>query len=102
MSEFVRVGSKNDFPENRTTQVKVGETEICIAHTASGFTAFPDSCTHAQSALSGSPIEDGIVTCPLHGAKFDVTTGQAKSFPATEPVKMIEVKLEGENVLVKV
>ena len=41
-----------------------------------------------------------MVTCPLHGAKFDVKTGAAKSLPAVKPVPKHEVKVENGNVYV--
>lgn len=99
---LVRVGSLSDFPENRTTAVKADGKSICIARWVGGVYAFDESCTHAHATLSDAEIEDGEISCPLHGAKFSVTTGQALTLPAVEPVKMYQVKVEGENVLVEI
>src|SRR5258707_1187664 len=101
MSDFVLVGKKKDFPEGRTTAVKIGEKEICVAHAVGNFYAFDDSCTHAAAPLSGSDIEEGVVTCPLHGAAFSVSTGEVKRFPAVEPLKMYDVKIEGDDVFIQ-
>ncbi|SRR5258706_448323 len=102
MSDYTKVGQKKDFPLNMTKGVKVGELEVCIAHTNGGFYAFENQCTHAASLLSDSDIEDGEISCPLHGARFNVTTGEAITLPAVEPLKTYEVKVEGDEVLVKV
>lgn len=99
---FKKIGTKTDFPENRTTQVIVDGQEICIAHAADNFFAFDDSCTHAHALLSGCDINNGNVDCPLHGAKFSVRTGQALTPPAVEPLKMYEVKTEGDDVLIQI
>src|SRR4051812_48120869 len=97
---LVRVGSISDFPENRTTGVKANGKSLCVARWIGGFYAFDESCTHAHATLADAEIDDGTIQCPLHGAKFSVTTGQALTLPAVEPVKMYEVKVEGQDVLV--
>jgi 3-phenylpropionate/trans-cinnamate dioxygenase ferredoxin subunit len=99
---FVRVGSVNDFPENRTTGVKADGKSICIARWSGGFYAFDESCTHAHATLADADIEEGEISCPLHGAKFSVTTGKALTLPAVEPVKMYETKQDGPDLLVNV
>jgi nitrite reductase/ring-hydroxylating ferredoxin subunit len=101
MSPFVKVGTTKDFKENRTTAVKAGDKNLAIARWSGGFYAFDEYCTHAAATLADAEIEDGNISCPLHGAMFSVTTGKALTLPAVEPVKMYEVKVEGDDVLVK-
>ena len=101
MSDFVKVGSINAFPEGRTHAVKIGDAEVCLARTGETVTAFPDSCTHAHALLSGCAIVGGQVTCPLHGAKFDVATGAATQLPATEPLLLHDVKVENGEVFIR-
>ena len=101
MSEFINVGTKTDFPENQTKGVKIGEVDVCIANWKDNLTAFDNSCTHAHALLSDCDIEDSEVACPLHGARFNVQNGQAMTPPAVRPVRMHEVKVEGNDVLVK-
>src|SRR5918996_2283791 len=62
--------------------------------------AFADVCTHQFTHLSEGEFTDSEVKCPLHGAKFDVKTGAAKSLPAVKPVPKHEVKVENGNVYV--
>ena len=102
MSTFVRVGSKKDFPEGRTTAVKANGVDISVAHAVGNFYAFNDECTHAAAMLSGSDIEEGNISCPLHGAQFSVSTGKALTLPAVEPLKMYDVKVDGDDVFVNV
>ena len=101
MSDFVKVGKKTDFPLNQTKGVRVNDVDVCVANDNGALTAFDDSCTHAAAPLSECPVEKGLVTCPLHGARFDVKTGVPKTLPATEPLHMHFVKAEGDDVLVK-
>ncbi len=103
MSDFVNVGPEANFPPNETTGVKVNGADICVANCGGKLTAFDDSCTHAHALLSGSDIEEGCeVACPLHGARFNVLTGQALTLPAVRPLRMHEIKVEGGNVFIKI
>ena len=102
MSEFVLAGKKKNFTDLVGTHVTIQGKEICVARAGDTFYAFDDKCTHSDSRLSGGDIEDGELSCPLHGARFSIKTGEALTLPAVKPVQTYEVKIEGENVLVKV
>jgi nitrite reductase/ring-hydroxylating ferredoxin subunit len=62
--------------------------------------AISDSCTHVGGQLSQGEVEGTIVTCPLHGATFDLTTGSAESPPADEAVTSYQVQVEGDEIQV--
>jgi nitrite reductase/ring-hydroxylating ferredoxin subunit len=62
--------------------------------------AISDSCTHIGGQLSEGEVEGTIVTCPLHGATFDLTTGSSESPPADEPVTSYQVQVEGDEIQV--
>ncbi len=64
------------------------------------FHAFEDICTHQFAHLTEGGMEGDRIKCPLHGATFDVKSGEAKSLPAVKPVPKHEVKVEGDNVYV--
>jgi 3-phenylpropionate/trans-cinnamate dioxygenase ferredoxin subunit len=101
MSDFVKAGALKDFPVNRTTQVVIDGQDVCVANSGGQLTAFDDRCTHAFALLSGSDIEENCVTCPLHGARFDVTTGAAVTLPAVRPVKMHVLETRGDEIFIK-
>lgn len=65
--------------------------------TAGTFVAFTATCTHQGSPLS-SVSADGIV-CPLHGSVFSITDGAPTKGPATEALKAVEVKQDGDQIL---
>lgn len=99
--DWTKIGAKADFPPGRTVQVVVDGREICVANANGDLSAFDDTCTHQQAQLSGCPVEDGDITCPLHGARFDVRSGAVKAFPATEPLTLHELKVDGDAVLIR-
>jgi 3-phenylpropionate/trans-cinnamate dioxygenase ferredoxin subunit len=100
--EFVKVGTKNDFPEAASVAVQVNGRDICIIRHKDRFYAFDNRCSHAESQLSGGDVEDGEIVCPLHGARFNLATGEPTTLPAVKPVRTYEVKVEGDNVFLKI
>lgn len=101
MSDFVKVGKKEDFKDQTLTGIEVKGEAVCVARVGDAFYAFEDTCSHAHAMLSRGDLEQDEVVCPLHGARFSVKTGEALTPPAVRPVPMHEVKLEGGDVFVK-
>ena len=64
--------------------------------------ALRDVCSHAEVPLSEGEIYDTTVECWLHGSCFDLRTGRPTGLPATEPVPVYPVKIEGDDVYVAV
>lgn len=101
MNTFVKVGKTSDFLETEGKNVSVNGQEVCIARNKDKFYAFDDLCTHAHSRLSGGDVEGCEISCPLHGARFSIETGEALTLPAVKPVRTHEVKVEGDQIFVK-
>jgi nitrite reductase/ring-hydroxylating ferredoxin subunit len=62
--------------------------------------AIDDLCTHGEASLCEGFLDGTIVECPFHSGTFDIVTGRALTFPATEPVRSYRVELAGEDVMV--
>jgi 3-phenylpropionate/trans-cinnamate dioxygenase ferredoxin subunit len=101
MSEFVPVAKASDIPDPGRILVEIDERLIVILHAAGGFYALDDVCTHDGGPLSDGVLEDHTIACPRHGAKFDIRDGRALTMPATQPTVAHEVKVVGDDVLVK-
>jgi 3-phenylpropionate/trans-cinnamate dioxygenase ferredoxin subunit len=103
MFDFVPVAKTSDVPDPGTLLVEVGERLVALIHAAGHFYALDDVCTHDGGPLSEGPVdpEERTIACPRHGAKFDIKTGAALTMPATKPTRSHEVKVEGDQVLVR-
>ncbi len=66
------------------------------------FHALSDICSHGQVSLSDGEVDGCLVECWLHGSQFDVRTGKPVQLPATQPVPVYPVTVEGDRVLVDV
>jgi 3-phenylpropionate/trans-cinnamate dioxygenase ferredoxin component len=100
--EFEAVASLGDLPEGAVVQrvLSSGET-ICLLRHRDQVSAVSDICTHEHFPISqGELLEDGTVQCAWHGARFDCRSGEVKQGPATAPLPVFEVRVEGDAVLV--
>lgn len=61
--------------------------------------AFSATCTHQGCMVSS--IEDGVLVCPCHLSRFDLTTGEPVSGPATQPLPPVAVEVRGEDVFIE-
>ncbi len=103
MNKFIAVAEKLEIPDGSSLLVEVDDRLVVLIHAAGHFYALADVCTHDGGPLSDGPLDatDGTIACPRHGAKFDVKTGAAVTMPATKSTVAHEVKVEGEQVFVR-
>lgn len=99
---LVKVAEVHEIPEGRAKCVIVKRQKIALFHVDGSFYAIDDTCTHADASLSEGEIMGCQVACPLHGAKFDIKSGEALTFPAVTPVETYKVVVQGSDILVEV
>ncbi|GAA3239090.1 non-heme iron oxygenase ferredoxin subunit [Streptomyces thermocoprophilus] len=75
-------------------------TPVSIVQTEGEVFAIHDICSHANVSLSEGEVDDCHIECWLHGSRFDLRSGKPDSLPATRPVPVYPVKIEGDDVLV--
>ena len=76
---------------------------ISVARVDDRLYAFDDLCTCAEHAcpLSGGLLTGTTLMCQCHGSRFDLSTGAVVQGPATEPLKVYEVKEAGGSVQIR-
>ena len=92
----------SDVPEDEALGVTIGSYDVAIARHGDEFFAIQDLCSHAAVALSEGEVEECTVECWLHGSRFDLRTGKPSGPPATDPVAVYAVQVDGDDVLVDV
>jgi len=102
MTDFQRVCRVSDLPEGGKTVVEVGDRLIALFHVGGKFWAIDDLCTHDGGPLAEGELDDYIIECPRHGARFDIRTGRVLSMPATQDTPAHEVKVEGDDLWVRI
>ena len=102
MPEFVKVAGTDEVSPGQARLVDVGGKEIALFNVAGAFHAIDNNCTHVGGPLCEGEINGVEVTCPWHGATFDVTSGQVLGPPAGEPVSRYNVRVEGSDIEIEV
>lgn len=100
MARFRRVASTRDIPTGSMKPYTVGYQKLVIAHTEDGFWAVADECSHDSAPISDGELCGHEVVCVRHGARFDLRTGAVTAPPAVVPIDTLELKTDGENILV--
>ncbi|MBM4421266.1 MAG: non-heme iron oxygenase ferredoxin subunit [Chloroflexi bacterium] len=94
MTGFVRVADAADVPAGEVKVVRAGGRSLCLAHCADGsWGAIDNVCTHDGGTLGEGDLEDCLVECPRHGARFDAKTGAVRALPAVFPVNAYPVRV---------
>ena len=103
---FERICSLSEVPADRSLRVELADVDIAVVRFDDDVYAIEDVCSHAEVPLSDGDVDevDGAPTieCALHGSCFDLRTGRPTNLPATEPVPVYPVRVEGDDVLVDV
>lgn len=98
----MRVGARSDFATGRGRAVEVDGRRVAVLREGERFVAVADACPHMGASLADGRLEEGVVTCPWHGWRYDATNG--KGLPPARAwacVHVFEVKVEGEDVFVR-
>jgi nitrite reductase/ring-hydroxylating ferredoxin subunit len=82
--DYVEAGKVSEISNGHMKHVEINGKEIAIASLDGIFYAFSDRCGHMNARLSRGSINQNIVTCPFHDAKFDVTSGKKVGEPVLE------------------
>ncbi|MGP3921812.1 non-heme iron oxygenase ferredoxin subunit [Streptomyces sp. 8N616] len=99
---FVRVCALSELEEDMPKRVELEGTPVSVVRTDDDVFAIYDICSHANVSLSEGEVDDCTIECWLHGSRFDLRTGKPSGLPATRPVPVYPVKIEGDDVLVSV
>ncbi|MEY9873539.1 3-phenylpropionate/trans-cinnamate dioxygenase ferredoxin subunit [Streptacidiphilus sp. MAP12-33] len=99
---FVRVAALSELEADTPKRVEVDGVAVSVVATEGEVFAVNDICSHANVSLSEGEVEDCMIECWLHGSRFDLRTGKPSGLPATRPVPVYPVKIEGDDVLVSV
>ncbi len=129
-NQFVDLANLDEIPPGKMKHAETDGNEILVANVDGKFYAVCDRCSHTNAPLSMGHLKDDVVTCPMHGARFDVKTGKKISDPTMPSInteslpsnlqkymqhagqilsriktydqKKYEVKIEGNNVKMKI
>lgn len=91
---WIRLMARDSLATGTVQPVRLAGRDLAIACTPEGVFALEDRCSHAEARMSEGRLRGCRLTCPMHGAAFDVRDGRVLGRPASEPLRTFPVRIE--------
>jgi len=101
MTDWVNVARLAEFPVDTRRMLEVDGVAIAVFHLEEGFYAIENVCTHDGGELASGELVGCEITCPRHGARFDLRNGVVTAPPAYEAVAVLPLRVDGEWLQVR-
>jgi len=98
--KVIRVCALSDLDDKKPLAVEAGDVPVVLVRDGNEVHALRDECPHASMLLSDGEVTSKGIECWMHGSCFDLRTGAPSAPPATEPVAVYAVHLDGDDVFV--
>ncbi|MBT4160560.1 MAG: Rieske 2Fe-2S domain-containing protein [Gammaproteobacteria bacterium] len=99
---FHVVAAVSELESKTQLRIELEGEEILLCRDGDEYFAVSYYCSHEALALEGGSIVNRCITCPYHGAEFNLTTGEALSSPAFAPIKTFPVKVEDDLIAIAI
>ncbi len=86
--------------ERKPVKVDLDGVPVCVTRIGEEIFAIADTCSHSDASLSEGDVTDFKIECWLHGAEFDLRSGEVVTPPASIPVETFEVKRTDDVVII--
>lgn len=90
-----------EIPEGKCSTFKINGRGVALYNVGGHFYATQDFCRHKGGSLGKGELEGSVVTCPLHGWRFDVTSGDCLNMPSCRKLQLFPVSVEAGEVVVE-
>jgi 3-phenylpropionate/trans-cinnamate dioxygenase ferredoxin subunit len=98
MPELAKIANPDEIPPGGRKSVVVDDLPALLIRVGDDYYCIEDTCTHDGQAMTDGPIADHEITCPRHGARFDIRSGEPLCMPATEPVATFVVEVRDDGI----
>jgi 3-phenylpropionate/trans-cinnamate dioxygenase ferredoxin subunit len=92
----------SQLQQGKPVKVEKDGKTICVARVGDQVFAVDDTCSHSDASLAEGDVTDFKIECWLHGAEFDLRTGEALTPPAVAPLHTYGVHVDGDSVTVEI
>ena len=100
--EYVEIAPASELPNGERMFVEVGGRMIVIFNIAGQYFSIADVCSHDEGPVGEGDLEGYNITCPRHGAQFDVRTGKVTQMPAVVDIPAYPIQIRAGNIFLGV
>lgn len=101
MSDFEKVATLDEIPAGGRISLVFDDRSLLLLRVGDGVYAVEDVCSHDGQPLTDGKLAGMSIECPRHGARFDICTGRPLCMPAVEPIATYEVRVQGNDILLR-
>jgi 3-phenylpropionate/trans-cinnamate dioxygenase ferredoxin subunit len=103
VSRTERLCGTDEMKPGTARRFDIGDHRIAVVRIGDDFYALGDRCSHADFSLSEGEVweDEREIECPKHGSTFSLETGKPMTLPATRPVPVYKVRVDGDDVVVE-
>ena len=91
--EFIEIASVDELEIGERLFVEIDDLAIVLFNVGGEYYAIGDVCSHDDGPLGDGEVEDHSISCPRHGAEFDIRTGKVLSLPAVIDIPAYPVRV---------
>ena len=91
--EYVEIAPASELPNGERLFVEIEDKPIVIFNIAGKYFSIADVCSHDDGPVGEGTLEGHTITCPRHGAQFDVRTGKVMQMPAVVDIPAYPVRV---------
>jgi nitrite reductase/ring-hydroxylating ferredoxin subunit len=102
MSNSIKICPVDALSPGEMRCVSLADRNVLVAHTEAGFMVADEMCTHEDARLCDGNLNGTLVKCPLHGSRFDLTTGRVLDDPAEEDLRIYPVTIVDGDVCISI
>lgn len=96
--QWEQVAAANELADGQRKSVFIDDIPALVFRVGAKYYALEDVCTHDGQPLTTGPLNGCELTCPRHGARFSIETGQPLCMPATEAIRTFEVDARADGI----
>ena len=90
---LIKICDLSEIPNGSIKKFEINDEEITICNINNQIFAINNNCSHDEASLQEGFIDGYEIECPMHGAKFDIRTGEVTCLPAVSPIKTYNIKI---------
>ena len=100
MSNTQSIFRLDTLQDGETLSCEVDGTEVLLCKVAGQYYAVSNRCSHANQVLSEGKLRGFQISCPLHGARFDVRDGKCLAAPATQSIDTFPIVIKDDEIVI--
>jgi len=102
MGKWVDVGIVGEIENQGCKIIEIADVPIAIFNLEGAYFAFEDNCPHQHLPLADGLVANNTITCPYHGAVFNIKTGEVMAPPACDNLHTYIVQVMDGKIQIKI